>query len=85
MRILFVTQKVDADHPVLAQTVDVVRELAARCEAVDVLCDSVGRHDLPANVRLRTFGAGTRVGRGLGSCGRSPGWRSPGRRGRAPS
>lgn len=65
MRILVVTQKIDADHPVLAQTVDVVRELAARCEAVDVLCDSVGRHDLPANVRLRTFGAGTRVGRGL--------------------
>jgi glycosyltransferase involved in cell wall biosynthesis len=65
VRILFVTQKVDADHPVLAQTVDVVRELAARCEAVDVLCDSVGRHDLPANVRLRTFGAGTRAGRGL--------------------
>jgi glycosyltransferase involved in cell wall biosynthesis len=49
---------------VLAQTVDVVRELAARCEAVDVLCDSVGRHDLPANVRLRTFGARTRAGRG---------------------
>jgi len=65
VRILFVTQKVDADHPVLAQTVDVVRELAARCEAVDVLCDSVGRHDLPENVRLRTFGARTRVGRGV--------------------
>lgn len=65
MRLLFVTQKVDADHPVLAQTVDVVRELAARCEAVDVLCDAVGRHDLPANVRLRTFGAGSRAGRGL--------------------
>jgi glycosyltransferase involved in cell wall biosynthesis len=64
MRILFVTQKVDADHPVLAQTVDVIRELAARCEGVDVLCDSVGRHDLPANVRLRTFGARTRAGRG---------------------
>ena len=66
MRILFVTQKIDADHPVLAQTVDVVRELAGRCEAVDVLCDAVGRHDLPANVRLRTFGARTRVGRGIG-------------------
>ena len=64
MRLLFVTQKVDADHPVLAQTVDVVRELAARFESVDVLCDSVGRHDLPANVRLRTFGGPTRVGRG---------------------
>jgi glycosyltransferase involved in cell wall biosynthesis len=65
MRILFVTQTIDADHPVLAQTVDVVRELAARCDAVDVLCDSVRRHDLPANVELRTFGASTRVGRGI--------------------
>ena len=65
MRILFVTQQVDADHPVLAQTVDLVRELAARCEAVDVLCDSVGRHDLPQNVRIRAFGARTRAGRGL--------------------
>jgi glycosyltransferase involved in cell wall biosynthesis len=65
VRILFVTQQIDADHPVLAQTVDVVRELAGRCDALDVLCDSVGRHDLPANVRLRTFGARTRAGRGL--------------------
>ena len=37
VRLLFVTQKIDADHPVLAQTVDVVRELAARFDAVDVL------------------------------------------------
>ena len=65
MRILFVTQTIDADHPVLAQTVDLVRELAARCEAVDVLCDAVGRHELPANVHLRTFGARTRLGRGV--------------------
>lgn len=65
MRILFITQKVDADHPVLAQTVDLVRELAGRCSVVDVLCDEVGRHDLPANVVLRTFGARTRAGRGL--------------------
>ena len=65
MRILFVTQKVDADHPVLAQTVDLLRALATRCDAVDVLCDSVGRHDLPPNVQLRTFGARTRLGRGL--------------------
>jgi glycosyltransferase involved in cell wall biosynthesis len=65
MRILFVTQTIDADHPVLAQTVDLVRELAARCDAVDVLCDSVHRHDLPDNVTLSTFGASTRLGRGF--------------------
>ena len=64
-RLLVVTQKVDAEHPVLAQTVDLLRELAARLDTVDVLCDSIGRHDLPANVRLRTFGSRTRLGRGL--------------------
>ncbi len=54
----------DADHAALAQTVDAVRALAERCERVDVLCDHVGRHDLPATVGFRTFGAGTKVGRG---------------------
>jgi glycosyltransferase involved in cell wall biosynthesis len=65
VRLLFVTQKLDADDPVLAQTVDLVRELAARVERVDVLCDAVGRHDLPATVHVRTFGARTRLGRGV--------------------
>lgn len=65
MRIVFVTQTVDADHPVLAQTVDIVGALALRCESVIVVCDSVKRHDLPGNVQFRTFGAGLRVVRGL--------------------
>lgn len=65
MRIVFVTQTIDADHPVLAQTVDLVRALSTRCESVTVVCDSVRRHDLPGNVRFRSFGAGTRLARGL--------------------
>ena len=65
MRLLFVTQKLDADDPVLAQSVDLVRELAARFERVDVLSDSVGRHDAAENVRVRTFGSRTKVGRGV--------------------
>jgi len=65
VRILFVTQTIDADHPVLAQTVDLVRALATRCESVTVVCDSVHRHDLPGNVRFRTFGAGARLARGV--------------------
>ena len=65
MRLVVLTQVVDADHPALAQTVDLVRALAARCERVVVLCDRVGRHDLPAAVELRTFGSSTRLGRGL--------------------
>jgi glycosyltransferase involved in cell wall biosynthesis len=65
MRLLFVTQTIDAEHPALAQTVDLVRALADRFDAVDVLCGAVGRHDLPASVALSTFGAGSRAGRGL--------------------
>src|SRR5262245_12926861 len=65
MRLVFVTQTVDADHPVLAQTVDLLAALAARCDRVDVLCDRIGRHDLPVNVAFRTFGGRTRPGRGL--------------------
>ena len=65
MRLVVVTQVVDADHPALAQTNDVVAALARRCDEVVVLCDRVGRHDLPANVRLRTFGSRSRLGRGV--------------------
>jgi glycosyltransferase involved in cell wall biosynthesis len=65
VRIVFVTQTVDLDHSALAQTVDAVRALAGRSERVDVICDRVGRHDLPANVDVRTFGARSKVGRGV--------------------
>jgi glycosyltransferase involved in cell wall biosynthesis len=64
VRIVFLTQVVDADHPALAQTIDKIRALAERFDGVSVLCDHVGRHDLPPHVELRTFGARTRVGRG---------------------
>jgi len=65
VRLLVFTQVVDADHPALAQTVDFLDALARRCDEVVVLCDHVGRNELPANVRIRTFGAATRVGRGI--------------------
>ena len=67
MRIVFVTQKVDVDDPILGATVEKLHALARRCDRLDVLCLAVGRHDLPANVRLRTFGAPTRLRRGLRS------------------
>jgi glycosyltransferase involved in cell wall biosynthesis len=63
-RLVFVTQVVDADHAALAQTVDAVRALAGRYDRVEVVCDRVGRHDLPANVGFRTFGSRTKAGRG---------------------
>ena len=44
MRLLVLTQVVDADHPALAQTVDILDALARRCDEVVVLCDHVGRN-----------------------------------------
>ena len=66
MRLVFVTQTLDAEHPALAQTLDLVDALAARSEELVVLCASVGAHGgLPANVRVREFGASSRLGRGV--------------------
>jgi glycosyltransferase involved in cell wall biosynthesis len=64
VRIVFLTQVVDTEHPALAQTVDKIRALAARSERVGVVTDRVGAHDLPGNVAFRTFGSATRAGRG---------------------
>jgi glycosyltransferase involved in cell wall biosynthesis len=61
---VFITQTLDADHHVLAHTLDLVRGLAERFDEVVVLCASVGRHDVPANVRVRVYGAPRRLERG---------------------
>jgi glycosyltransferase involved in cell wall biosynthesis len=65
MRLVIVTQKVDTDDPILGATVAKLKALAGVCENVHVLALSVGRHDLPANVTFATFGAPTRLRRGL--------------------
>ena len=65
MRLVLATQVVDLDDPNLAQTVDLVEALAARCASVAVVCDRVGRHRLPSNVSFSTFGSASRLGRGL--------------------
>jgi glycosyltransferase involved in cell wall biosynthesis len=65
MRLVVVTQAVDADHPALGQTIDIVDALARRCDEVVVICDHVGRYEPPANVRLSLFGSSTRVARGV--------------------
>jgi glycosyltransferase involved in cell wall biosynthesis len=65
MRLILVTQTLDAEHPALAQTLDLVRALAARADELVVLCASVGAApELPANVRVRLFGARSRWARG---------------------
>jgi glycosyltransferase involved in cell wall biosynthesis len=64
-RLVFITQRIDAQDPILAATIPQVRALAARVDEIVVLAQS-GRADaLPANVSLRTFGAKSRLGRGL--------------------
>ena len=65
MRLIFVTQRVDAEDPILGATVAKLRALAQRCDELVVITDRIGVHDLPANVKLHTFGASTRIGRGL--------------------
>jgi glycosyltransferase involved in cell wall biosynthesis len=62
-RLVFLTQSVDPNHPVLAATVPKIRALAARVEQVVVLAQSGDGDALPSNVEVRTFGAGSRLGR----------------------
>jgi glycosyltransferase involved in cell wall biosynthesis len=70
MRLVFVTQTLDAEHPALGQTLDLVTALSARSDELVVLCQSVAAHPpLPKNVRVRVFGAGSRAGRGLNFAG----------------
>jgi glycosyltransferase involved in cell wall biosynthesis len=64
MRLVFLTQAVDVDDPILGATVAKLRSLASRVEELHVVCDRVGRHDLPGNVSLATWAAPTRIGRG---------------------
>jgi glycosyltransferase involved in cell wall biosynthesis len=70
MRLVFVTQTLDAEHPALAQTLDLVGALASRSDELVVLCQSVGAHPtLAANVRVRVFGRRSRAGRGAAFAG----------------
>ncbi|HZO62004.1 MAG TPA: glycosyltransferase family 4 protein [Gaiellaceae bacterium] len=65
MRLVFVTQQIDPGHPALAATVPMVRALAAQVDEVVVLADRALPEVLPANCRVRSFGAAARAGRGL--------------------
>ncbi len=64
-RLVFCTQRVDPDDPVLAATIPKLRALAARVDEVVVLAQSAAPAELPENVEVRTFGAPGRLGRGL--------------------
>ncbi|MEP6977897.1 MAG: glycosyltransferase family 4 protein [Thermoleophilia bacterium] len=64
-RLVFVTQQVDPEHPALAATIPKIAALAQRLDEVVVLADSAVPGTLPDNCRVRTFGAGSKAGRGL--------------------
>jgi glycosyltransferase involved in cell wall biosynthesis len=64
-RLIFLTQKLDPDDPVLGATVPMVRALARRVDELVVLCDSAANGAVAANVRVNEFGAATQAGRGL--------------------
>jgi glycosyltransferase involved in cell wall biosynthesis len=63
-RLVFATQKLDPDDPVLAATMPMVRALAARVDELVVLCDSAVPDAVPENARVREFGGTTQVQRG---------------------
>jgi glycosyltransferase involved in cell wall biosynthesis len=62
--IVFVTQQVDPEHPVLAATVPKIRALAGRFDEVAVLAAHAVDGALPANCRVRLYGSDSRVRRG---------------------
>jgi glycosyltransferase involved in cell wall biosynthesis len=64
MRVVFVTQRVDPEDPVLGATEAKIRALAAHCEQIVVLADSVAPDAVPANAVVRLYHARTRLGRG---------------------
>jgi glycosyltransferase involved in cell wall biosynthesis len=63
-KLIFATQKLDREDPILGATVPMVHALAARVDELVVLCDSAAAGGLPENVRVRTFGAATQAQRG---------------------
>ena len=56
MRILIVTQAVEADSSTLGFFVEWLREFSRQCEEVFVIGLAVGRHDLPPNVHVMSMG-----------------------------
>jgi glycosyltransferase involved in cell wall biosynthesis len=56
MRLLIVTQSIDLDDPILGFFHRWVEELADRVVSVEVICLKLGRHALPANVRVHSLG-----------------------------
>jgi glycosyltransferase involved in cell wall biosynthesis len=65
VRLVFVTQRVDSQHPALAATIPKIRALAERVDELLVLAQSGKRDELPQGVELQTFDAPSRLRRGV--------------------
>jgi glycosyltransferase involved in cell wall biosynthesis len=63
-RLVFATQKLDPEDPVLAATVPMARALAARVDELVVLCDSAVPEVMPENTRIHEFRGKTQAERG---------------------
>ena len=64
MKLVFVTQELDPNHAVLAQSVDLVRALAKRVDELAIVARDVEWDDVPENASVRTFDATGKLGRG---------------------
>ena len=64
MKIVFVTQQIDAAHPTLGAAAAMVRALAARVDEVVVMASAAKPEDLPPNARFRSYSAPTQTLRG---------------------
>jgi glycosyltransferase involved in cell wall biosynthesis len=67
-RLVFATQKLDPEDPVLAATVPMARALAARVDELVVLCDSAVPGIMPENTRVHEFRGKTQAERGVRFC-----------------
>ena len=56
MKLLIVTQAVDAEDPVLGFFHRWIEEFAKHCEQIEIICLKEGKHSLPANVRVHSLG-----------------------------
>ena len=63
MRLLFITQKVDKDDPVLGVYHGWIEALAKKAERISVICLYRGRVELPSNVQVYSLGKESGEGR----------------------
>ncbi len=56
MKLLIVTQVIDADDPVLGFFVRWVEEFAKHVESVEIICLREGKHDFQSNVKVYSLG-----------------------------